>query len=97
GVAYRCRKWTDGRKVCCVMVCSREGKSSYKQQGKARVGALSARINCRMQFSIKCLDQSSPNCSQWAIQHARERKSIIHNHPPEKDSSAYAKHRRATR
>jgi hypothetical protein len=97
GVSYRRHKWTDNRRVCGVMVCSRHGKPRQKQQGKPRPGAASGRIDCRMQFFMKAYDKNCLATSQWVVQHALDQKSLKHNHPPEKDPSTYPKYRRGTR
>lgn len=64
---------SSGRKeAMCINTVA--GRSCYPAPWTTRQAlrwcASSARMACRMSFSIKSLNQGSPESSQWAIQHA---------------------------
>ena len=100
GVAYSKQKWARGRRNRLLMVCNRSGKwrDTHKIGDKRkRFGSASKKIQCPFQFYLLAEDNTDPENCQWRVKHCEDRKSIVHNHPPEKNPYAIAKYRRATR
>ncbi|KAH9862001.1 hypothetical protein IAQ61_010202 [Plenodomus lingam] len=87
GVSYNKNKWSRNMRQRLMMVCSRSGvhKDVHKEGTKRRNMGSSAskKCDCRMQFWILAMDYTNLE-GQWRVKWANDRKSIVHNHPPQR-------------
>ncbi|KAF2849279.1 hypothetical protein T440DRAFT_133000 [Plenodomus tracheiphilus IPT5] len=87
GVSYSKNKWSRNRRHRLCMTCHRSGvhKDMHKEGTKRRnmKESASKKCDCRMQFWILAMDYTNLE-GQWRVKWANDRKSIVHNHPPQR-------------
>jgi len=87
GVTYIKHRWSRNMRQRLMMVCNRAGvhRDLHKEGTKRRNMAASAskKCECRMSFWILAMDYTNLE-GQWRVKWCNDRKSILHNHPPDR-------------
>lgn len=87
GVTYCRHKWSRNMRQRLMMVCSRAGvhRDLHKEGTRRRNMAANAskKCECRMSFWILAMDYTNLE-GQWRVKWCNDRKSIVHNHPPDR-------------
>lgn len=87
GITYIRHKWSRNMRQRLMMVCSRAGihRDLHKEGTKRRnmAGNASKKCECRMAFWILAMDYTNLE-GKWRVKWCNDRKSILHNHPPDR-------------